>query len=247
MAVVIQPVVGRRHDDCFYPDFSGVACSYNYYPVGQAKPEDGVANVALGLGKTVVDGGASLRFTPAFPGVLPQFPSVKDLFQVLPARVLRDRHAPRGLGRVPGGGPVPGQGRSGPGGGGRRPAVPGIDLLARRRRPVRRDRSVGAPDRHFRARPEERRLPARAHPERPAAAEQRGHELRGGDRVRGDAGRRRTRSRPSSASCRSGPWWRRTGWSRWNWTTASASRCVVLQRPGFWATGSGRSSATSCT
>jgi CheY-like chemotaxis protein len=81
MAVVIQPVVGRRHGDCFYPDFSGVACSYNYYPVGQAKPEDGVANVALGLGKTVVEGGASLRFTPAFPGVLPQFPSVKDLFR----------------------------------------------------------------------------------------------------------------------------------------------------------------------
>jgi hypothetical protein len=81
MAVVIQPVVGRRHGDCFYPDFSGVACSYNYYPVGQAKPEDGVANVALGLGKTVVEGGASLRFTPAFPGVLPQFPSVRDLFK----------------------------------------------------------------------------------------------------------------------------------------------------------------------
>jgi CheY-like chemotaxis protein len=81
MAVVIQPVVGRRHGDCFYPDFSGVACSYNYYPVGQAKPEDGVANVALGLGKTVVEGGASLRFTPAFPGVLPQFPSVRDLFR----------------------------------------------------------------------------------------------------------------------------------------------------------------------
>ncbi len=81
MAVVIQPVVGRRHGDCFYPDFSGVACSYNYYPVGQAKPEDGVANVALGLGKTVVEGGASLRFTPAFPGVLPQFPAVRDLFR----------------------------------------------------------------------------------------------------------------------------------------------------------------------
>ena len=81
MAVVVQPVVGRRHGDCFYPDFSGVACSYNYYPVGQAKPEDGVAHVALGLGKTVVEGGAALRFTPAFPGVLPQFPSGRDLFR----------------------------------------------------------------------------------------------------------------------------------------------------------------------
>jgi CheY-like chemotaxis protein len=80
MAVVIQPVVGTLHQDCFYPDFSGVARSYNYYPVGQAKPEDGVVNVALGLGKTVVDGGVSLRFTPAFAGILPQFPSIKDMF-----------------------------------------------------------------------------------------------------------------------------------------------------------------------
>ena len=80
MAVVIQPVVGTLYRDCFYPDFSGVARSYNYYPVGQAKPEDGVANVALGLGKTVVDGGVSLRFTPAFAGILPQFPSIKDMF-----------------------------------------------------------------------------------------------------------------------------------------------------------------------
>jgi CheY-like chemotaxis protein len=81
MAVVIQPVVGRLHFDCFYPDFSGVARSHNYYPVGQAKPEDGVVNVALGLGKTVVDGGISLRFTPAFSNVLPQFTSIKDMFQ----------------------------------------------------------------------------------------------------------------------------------------------------------------------
>jgi len=80
MAVVIQPVVGKLQQDIFYPDFSGVARSYNYYPVGQAKPEDGVVNVALGLGKTIVDGGVSLRFTPAFAGVLPQFTSIKDMF-----------------------------------------------------------------------------------------------------------------------------------------------------------------------
>jgi CheY-like chemotaxis protein len=80
MAVLIQPVVGTLYQDCFYPDFSGVARSYNYYPVGQAEPEDGVVNVALGLGKTVVDGGVSLRFTPAFAGILPQFPSIKDMF-----------------------------------------------------------------------------------------------------------------------------------------------------------------------
>jgi CheY-like chemotaxis protein len=81
MAVVIQPVVGQAHAECFYPDFSGVARSYNYYPVGQAKPEDGVVNVALGLGKTIVDGGVSLRFTPAFAGILPQFTSIKEMFQ----------------------------------------------------------------------------------------------------------------------------------------------------------------------
>jgi CheY-like chemotaxis protein len=80
MAVLIQPVVGTLYQDCFYPDFSGVARSYNYYPVGQARPEDGVVNVALGLGKTVVDGGVSLRFTPAFAGILPQFSSIKDMF-----------------------------------------------------------------------------------------------------------------------------------------------------------------------
>ena len=81
MAVVVQPVVGRAHAESFYPEFSGVARSYNYYPVGQARPEDGVVNVALGLGKTIVDGGVSLRFTPAFAGILPQFTSIKEMFQ----------------------------------------------------------------------------------------------------------------------------------------------------------------------
>ena len=80
MAVVIQPVVGTLYRDCFYPDFSGVARSFNYYPAGLAKPEDGVVNVALGLGKTVVDGGVSLRFTPAYAGILPQFTNIKDMF-----------------------------------------------------------------------------------------------------------------------------------------------------------------------
>jgi len=79
MAVVIQEVVGQRRNGTFYPDFSGVARSYNYYPVGNAVPEDGVVNVALGLGKTVVDGGASLRFTPAYPRILPQFGTTKDM------------------------------------------------------------------------------------------------------------------------------------------------------------------------
>lgn len=79
MAVIIQEVVGRRRGQRFYPDFSGVGRSYNYYPVGHAKPSDGVVNVALGLGKTIVDGGVSLRFTPAYPQVLPQFGTSRDM------------------------------------------------------------------------------------------------------------------------------------------------------------------------
>ena len=99
MAVLIQPIVGTLHRDCFYPNFSGVARSYNYYPVGQAKPEDGVVNVALGLGKTVVDGGVSLRFTPAFAGILPQFPSIKDMFNFSQREFYASFHEACRLGR----------------------------------------------------------------------------------------------------------------------------------------------------
>ena len=67
MAVIIQEVVGRRHGDRFYPDVSGVARSYNFYPTGPARPEEGVASLALGLGKTIVDGGVSWTFSPAYP------------------------------------------------------------------------------------------------------------------------------------------------------------------------------------
>jgi hypothetical protein len=81
MAVIIQEVVGRRHGERFYPDFSGVGRSFNYYPSGHARPQDGVANLALGLGKTIVDGGISLIFTPAYPGVLPQFYSRQSILE----------------------------------------------------------------------------------------------------------------------------------------------------------------------
>jgi hypothetical protein len=81
MAVLIQSVVGRDHGSSFYPHFSGVGRSYDYYPAGQAVPEDGVVNVALGLGKTIVDGGVSIRFTPRYPRVLPQFGTVSDLLK----------------------------------------------------------------------------------------------------------------------------------------------------------------------
>ncbi|MCG3225372.1 MAG: hypothetical protein H7645_00520 [Candidatus Heimdallarchaeota archaeon] len=68
MAVVLQNVVGREHNNKFYPDFSGAAASYNFYPFGDyMKPEDRIAHVALGLGKTILDGGASVRFCPKYP------------------------------------------------------------------------------------------------------------------------------------------------------------------------------------
>ncbi|MCI6484921.1 MAG: phosphoenolpyruvate synthase [Bacteroidales bacterium] len=67
MAIVLQEVVGSEHGQYFYPTLSGVARSINFYPVGEEKPEDGVAKVALGLGAYIVDGGKSLRFCPAYP------------------------------------------------------------------------------------------------------------------------------------------------------------------------------------
>ncbi|MBI9108292.1 MAG: phosphoenolpyruvate synthase [Spirochaetales bacterium] len=67
MAIVIQEVVGRAYGRRFYPNISGVARSLNFYPIGPEKPEDGIAEIAFGLGKTVVDGGTALRFSPAYP------------------------------------------------------------------------------------------------------------------------------------------------------------------------------------
>ncbi len=81
MAVVIQEVVGEKHGERFYPDFSGTAASYNYYPLGShLQPEDRIAFAALGLGKTVVDGGLSRRFSPKRPDVN-IFASVEDQIQ----------------------------------------------------------------------------------------------------------------------------------------------------------------------
>ncbi len=74
MAVILQRMVGRRHGEVFYPDFAGVAQSYNFYPIGYVQPKDGIATVALGLGQTIVEGRRALRFSPRYPGVLPQMP-----------------------------------------------------------------------------------------------------------------------------------------------------------------------------
>ena len=80
MAVLLQEVVGNKHGDYFYPTISGVAKSYNYYPSGPCKPEDGIAYLALGLGKAIVDGGSSYCFCPERPKA-PLFGTPKDFMK----------------------------------------------------------------------------------------------------------------------------------------------------------------------
>jgi CheY-like chemotaxis protein len=75
MGIILQEVCGSRHGNIFYPTFSGVARSINYYPIGSEKAEDGIANVAFGLGKLIVEGGLSLRFCPKMPKKILQLSS----------------------------------------------------------------------------------------------------------------------------------------------------------------------------
>ena len=79
MAVIIQKLVGSRHGSRFYPSFAGVARSYNFYPTGPLAAEDGVVAMALGLGRTVVDGGRALSFSPRHPRHLLHFSTVQDM------------------------------------------------------------------------------------------------------------------------------------------------------------------------
>ena len=81
MAVIVQRVMGARHGERFYPDFAGVARSHNFYPTPPLTSRDGVAAVALGLGRTVVDGGRCLHFCPRYPQHLLQFSTVKDVLE----------------------------------------------------------------------------------------------------------------------------------------------------------------------
>lgn len=67
MAIVLQEVVGTQYNSHFYPTISGVGRSLNFYPIGNEKAEDGIVNIALGLGKYIVDGGQTLRFSPRHP------------------------------------------------------------------------------------------------------------------------------------------------------------------------------------
>lgn len=81
MAVIIQNVVGKRQGLRFYPQLSGVARSYNFYPIGRARPEDGVVDLALGLGKTIVDEGISWTYSPAYPRIGPPYGSIAELLK----------------------------------------------------------------------------------------------------------------------------------------------------------------------
>jgi DNA-binding NarL/FixJ family response regulator len=75
MGIVLQEVCGNKHGNIYYPTLSGVARSINFYPIGSEKAEDGIANIAMGLGKLIVDGGASLRFSPKHPKKILQLSS----------------------------------------------------------------------------------------------------------------------------------------------------------------------------
>ena len=79
MAIIIQEVVGNRYRDNFYPLISGVGRSYNHYPTQKSKREDGVVNLALGLGKTIVDGGWSWIYCPAHPKSPPPYKSIREI------------------------------------------------------------------------------------------------------------------------------------------------------------------------
>ncbi len=75
MGIVLQEVCGSKYGDRFYPTISGVARSVNFYPIAPEQPEDGIVNVAFGLGKYIVEGGNTLRFSPKYPKKLLQLAS----------------------------------------------------------------------------------------------------------------------------------------------------------------------------
>lgn len=81
MAVIIQEVVGQRFNQRYYPELSGVARSHNYYAFGHADPKDGIVNLALGLGKTIVDGGFTWSYCPKYPKADPPFNSIDDMLK----------------------------------------------------------------------------------------------------------------------------------------------------------------------
>lgn len=81
MAILIQALVGEYYGDIFYPAFSGVAQSYNFYPISYMKPEQGVVSLAVGFGKKVVEGGQVYRFSPAYPQMPPPYASSTEFLK----------------------------------------------------------------------------------------------------------------------------------------------------------------------
>jgi len=81
MGVIIQEVVGERFNDRYYPIVSGVIRTHNYYPTGPARHEDGVVTLALGLGKTIVDGGIAWNYSPRYPRHAPPYGSTQELLK----------------------------------------------------------------------------------------------------------------------------------------------------------------------
>lgn len=81
MAVIVQQLIGQRHGAFFYPAISGVAQSYNYYPFSRMKPEEGIVSIVAGLGKTAMEGGQALRFSPSHPQLSARSTSVDDVLK----------------------------------------------------------------------------------------------------------------------------------------------------------------------
>ena len=81
MAVILQQLTGMHQKNYFYPTISGVAQSYNFYPIAHLKAEEGIAYLALGLGKIVMEGGKTLRFCPKYPQFLPQLSILDDILE----------------------------------------------------------------------------------------------------------------------------------------------------------------------
>lgn len=81
MAIIIQEVVGNEYNETFYPEISGIANSYNYYAFGKLKPEDCIVNLALGLGRTIVDGGITWAYSPSYPKISSPFASTSELLE----------------------------------------------------------------------------------------------------------------------------------------------------------------------
>ncbi|MFO7884880.1 MAG: PEP/pyruvate-binding domain-containing protein [Desulfobacteraceae bacterium] len=99
MAVIVQVLAGAQYGDYYYPAISGVAQSNNYYPFSRMKAEDGIVHLALGLGKTVVNGEKNLRFSPKDPNILPQLSTIEDILKNTQTSfyALKTKNYPEGL------------------------------------------------------------------------------------------------------------------------------------------------------